>query len=102
MNLGSRIAVAIGVVLLGAGVWLAASGAVLPAAIGPITMGLILTIGVIYERHRYKPLGETNPGPGWERTDERFVDPESGQLVTVYYNAATGERTYVRERGLKG
>ena len=97
MTLCTRIAVGIGIVLLGTGVWLALTRAPFPAAVGPIIMGLILTVGVIYDGYRYKRLGEGNPGPGWERTTERFVDPESGHLVTVYYNPATGERTYVRD-----
>jgi hypothetical protein len=91
-----RIVIAAGILLLGAGAWLAFIGAEPSAAIAPIVLGIMLTIGVIYERRHYKTIGEGNPGPGWEETSERFVDPESGQLVAVYYKPATGERKYVR------
>jgi hypothetical protein len=37
------------------------------------------------------------PGPGWDRTAEKFADPRTGQTVIVYYNPRTGERRYVAE-----
>ena len=57
--------------------------------------GVLLFIGLILERWRYKPLSDASPGLGWAMTDERFVDPETGKTVTVYFNATTGERRYV-------
>jgi hypothetical protein len=66
-----------------------------PAAAGLAGWGLILIIGLLIERWRYKPLAERRPGPDWTATDERFVDPETGRLVTVYFHPATGERRYV-------
>ena len=68
---------------------------VFPAAIGLAGWGLILLIGVAIERWRYKPLAGRSPGPDWTATDERFVDPETGKLVRVYYHATSGERRYV-------
>jgi hypothetical protein len=59
--------------------------------------GAILFAAVIYERFRYKPLEHNRPGPGWERTSERFVDAETGKTVTVYLESKTGERQYVEE-----
>ena len=59
--------------------------------------GGILFAAVVYERFRYKPLELKSPGPGWERTSERFVDAESGKTVTVYLEPRTGERQYVEE-----
>ena len=59
--------------------------------------GQILFAAVVYERFRYKPLEQKLPGPGWERTSERFVDAESGKTVTVYVEPKTGERQYVEE-----
>jgi hypothetical protein len=56
---------------------------------------LILLVGLLIERWRYKRLAENLPGQEWVATQERFVDPESGRLVTVYYRASTGERRYV-------
>jgi hypothetical protein len=68
---------------------------VYPAAAGLGGWGLLLLIGVAVERWRYKPLGERSPGPDWTATGERFVDPETGKLVAVYYHPASGERRYV-------
>lgn len=59
--------------------------------------GAVLFAAVVYERFRYKPLAPLEPGPGWERTNERFVDAESGKTVTVYVEPRTGERQYVEE-----
>ena len=68
---------------------------IFPPAIGLAGWGLILLIGLAIERWRYKPLTERSPGPDWTATDERFVDPETGKLVRVYYHPASGERRYV-------
>ena len=58
-------------------------------------LGLLLVVAALFERWRYKRLGSTHPGSDWVATDERFIDPESGKLVTVYYRPATGERRYI-------
>ena len=34
----------------------------------------------------------------WRATGEKFVDPETGELVTVWFDPTTGERRYVAER----
>lgn len=62
-----------------------------------IIWGAILLAALVYERFRYKPLELKLPGPGWERTSERFVDAESGKTVTVFLEPKTGERRYVEE-----
>lgn len=75
----------------------------LAAAVGatgawvPVIWGAILLASLVFERFRYKPLVRGVPGPSWERTSERFVDDETGKLVTVYIEKATGERRYVEE-----
>ncbi len=56
---------------------------------------VLLVIGLAIERWRYKPLAARPPGPDWQMTDERFVDPETGKLVTVYFQPRTGERRYI-------
>jgi hypothetical protein len=66
-----------------------------PAATGLAVWALVLIVGLLIERWRYQPLAERSPGPDWTATDERFVDPETGKLVTVYYHPASGERRYV-------
>ena len=65
--------------------------AVIPLAV----WGVILAGGVVFERWRYRSLMGDRPGQDWHSTQERFVDPESGRLVPVFFNPATGERCYV-------
>jgi len=57
--------------------------------------GLFLIGAALFERWRYKRLASSRTGPGWLATEARFVGPESGKLVTVYYRPSTGERRYV-------
>lgn len=69
---------------VGAGIWLLVSGG-------------LLVVGTAWEQHRYKPLGDGHPGPGWEDSGERFIDPDSDATVTVFTHARTGERRYVKD-----
>jgi hypothetical protein len=83
-------------VLLVAGVAGAMAGwPLLPFALVPV----ILFLGLLFERFVYKPIRSEAPGPGWDKTQEKFTDPQSGQTVAVYYNARTGERRYVADQG---
>lgn len=67
-----------------------------PAAFFPLAVwGAIWAGSVLIERWRYRPLTDNHPGHGWQATPERFVDPESGRMVTVFFNPATGERRYI-------
>jgi hypothetical protein len=66
-----------------------------PAAFWLAGWAVILLVGLLIERWRYKRLSAAPPGPDWQRTDERFIDPETGKLVTVYFHPATGERRYI-------
>ena len=36
-------------------------------------------------------------GAAWKPTDERFIDPETGEPVAVWFDPATGERRYVAD-----
>jgi hypothetical protein len=73
----------------------AASLHLFPTAAMLALWAVIFLVGLVAERWRYKRLGAAPPGPGWQRTGERFVDPGTGKLVTVYFHPATGERRYV-------
>jgi hypothetical protein len=78
-----------------------------PAATIPLAIwGAIFAGGVLIERWRYRTLSDGRPGRGWQATPERFVDPETGRLVPVFLNPATGERRYVagdeRRPGIQG
>ena len=68
-----------------------------PPAYTLLIWGAILLAAIVYERFRYKPLARATPGAGWQRTNERFVDPDSGKTVTVYLQPGSGERQYVEE-----
>ena len=81
----------IGGVLVAAALALAALRC-FPAAGMLALWATVLLVGLLIERWRYKKLADRPPGPDWQRTDERFVDPETGKLVTVYFHPATGER----------
>ena len=55
----------------------------------------VLFAALAFERFRYRPIDAARPGHDFAATDERFVDPETGKPVQVWFNAATGERRYV-------
>ena len=88
--------ITLGVLVVMLGLAALASGIVGKSAIFVI-WGAILVAAIVFERFRYKPFTRNRPGPGWERTTERFVDEETGKTVTVYVDPQTGERTYVAE-----
>ena len=86
---------ALGAALLGLAIFLATAGGRIGPALWLTAVGAMMIIGILFERGRYKPATPSKPGHGWVATDERFVDPQSGETVTVYYQPSTGERRYV-------
>ena len=82
------------VVILGAA---ALASGIVPGSFVVVFWGGALIAAIIFERVRYKRLEAQSPGPGWQRTTERFVDEETGAMVTVYVQPETGERAYVKE-----
>jgi|SRR5690242_14314133 len=87
-------------VVLGLGVLVFCSGLLLVAvspsnAFPPLLFGALLLLGTVFERWRYKQVKTAGTAHG-SATGERFVDPETGALMEVYYDASTGERTYVK------
>ena len=86
------------VIVLGVGLLIAGAASAL-AGVAPLTVffvvnGLVLTLGVVYERWHYKRLAE-RVQPDWEASGERFVDPETGRLTEVYYDKRDQTRHYV-------
>jgi hypothetical protein len=70
--------------------------AVSPAnAFPPLLFGAILTLGTVFERWRYKQPKTPGTARG-VATGERFLDPETGALMEVWYDATNGERSYVK------
>jgi hypothetical protein len=65
---------------------------------GPVVLILGLLAAVtavldpVYGRADGRPQGSR-----WQRTDERFIDPDTGRRVAVWFDAQTGERRYVED-----
>ncbi|MDE2404158.1 MAG: hypothetical protein KGM17_05515 [Sphingomonadales bacterium] len=90
---GARAAVlAVGTLLVGAGLLLLPNG----AGLAPLLLGLAVLLSLVFEG-RYRRIGEedTPHGGAWQVTGETFRDEESGAWVHVWYNPRTGERRYV-------
>ena len=85
--------IAVGAILTCVGIGLIASGVHTPGwqALG---VGAIVLIGTLFERSRYRRIEEPSNGR-WQRTDEKFLDPSTGQAVEVMFDPRTGERRYV-------
>ena len=82
-----------GAFLIGAVAMLVTAG---PGPALPLAFwGGVIMVAVALERWRYKPL-LTLPGPGFEATPERFIDPASGRPVQVFVDRKSGERRYVQ------
>ena len=62
------------------------------AVFGPVLAWLL------FRSPGYKrvPLDHPPPGPDWQPTAERFLDPTTDTPIQTWYNAVTGERAYVR------
>ena len=89
------VVLALGIVMLLAGVIML--GLELWPALWLAVAGGVITVGTLLERVIYKPLRSERPGVGWVKTAERFIDPDTGRPVDVFYNPASGERQYVSQ-----
>ncbi len=69
-----------------------------PEAWPMLAVASLFLLGTVYERFYYRGAPDAVLGPEWQPTAERFRDEESGALVTVWFNPATGERRYVEAR----
>lgn len=87
------LVLALGIIAVAAGSFLLRAAPLAPR-IYLICLGAAFILGTVFERWRYR-----NPPPvhaRWERTDERFEDPATGEIMEVHYDRASGERRYVR------
>jgi hypothetical protein len=60
---------------------------------------LAFAIWFLFRSGGYKRKAlDAPPGPGWQPTGERFVDPTTGERMEVWFQPESGERAYVRSR----
>lgn len=57
-------------------------------------VSLLILIGVAAERFHYRGSADARPDADWQHSGERFRDPETGRIVEVDYDPATGARRY--------
>lgn len=114
-NTGRVLAIALGGLLVVGGLAAVAVGGsdAAPGGIWLVIVGLVLIVAAIVERLRYRSesaeLSGLPAGPGggepttealdsrFQRTDEAFVDPTSGQRMRVWLDPSSGERRYRAE-----
>lgn len=95
MSRWRQLAVAAGLIAVVIVGWSLFAGLLLLAPIVIAVYAAILALLLAVERWRYKPILDAPPGDPWRATAERFVDPASGRLVTVWEDPRTGRRAYV-------
>lgn len=66
------------------------------AGLGPAVFGAILLLGILFEHRGYKRIEDHIPGPDWQPTGERYLDPSTDAPIAVYFQPTTGKRVYVR------
>lgn len=84
---------------LTAGALLAVCGVALwSTGSGPFLLifAVIVILTALVEPIYGRAVGRPSGGD-WRPTDERFVDPETGKLVTVWFDPRTGDRRYVSD-----
>jgi|HubBroStandDraft_6_1064221.scaffolds.fasta_scaffold1688622_1 hypothetical protein len=90
------VVIAVGALLVGAGlvimVW-TVGGAGWPV----LVMGILVLLGTLFERWRYRNVEDAAPVQG-QRTGETFLDPTTGEPIEVYFDPRTGERRYVSNK----
>jgi hypothetical protein len=90
------VVIAAGAVLTCAGIFLIAFGVHAPGW-QALALGVIVLIGTLFERWRYRRIEKPLNGH-WQRTEEQFIDPSSGEPVEVMFDPRTGERRYVARK----
>lgn len=82
----------VGAILMIAGIAMVrTAGGPMVLILGALTL-VSAALEPIYGRANGTPRGDD-----WQATPERFVDPETGKLVAVWFDPRTGERRYVEE-----
>lgn len=63
-----------------------------------IAVLVFILLGYFVYDKRYKRNDEMEVPKGFELTNEVNLDPVTGEKTRVYYNPATGERFYKKEK----
>jgi hypothetical protein len=58
-------------------------------------LSAVILAGLSFEARRYSRSFKDADTRRWQMTDEKFIDPESGHLMQVRFDPATGDRDYV-------
>jgi hypothetical protein len=87
-----RAVLIFGCLLLVLGAYLCTKS-VLCGGIQTLAAGALLILGTVFERWRYNNKNASSDGE-WQATGERFVDPETGKHMEVWYDPQSGERQY--------
>jgi hypothetical protein len=87
-----KVILIVGCLALALGAFLCVKG-VTHGGIQALIGGVVLVGGTLFERWRYDNENASIEG-NWQRTGERFVDPETGKHIEVLYDAGSGERRY--------
>lgn len=100
------VLIGIGVIALGIAMVLLARGQYIAMAFYLVVVGLVLVVGIVFERRGYNPKVNRTHGR-WQWTGERFIDPTTHHLIEVRFDPETGQRDYVDlgpppENGLSG
>ena len=85
--------IVVAAILMCIGLGLVVSGVHLPGW-QLLVSGAIVLVGTLFERWRYRRIESPTNGR-WQQTDERFIDPSTGEPVEVMFDPHTGERRYV-------
>ena len=96
-----NVVIAVSAILTCVGIGLIARGVYAPGW-QALVIGAIVLIATLFERWRYRRIEQASNGR-WQRTDEQFIDPSTGDPVEVMFDPSTGERRYVagKPRGAK-
>lgn len=88
------IVITVAAILMCVGIALLAFGVRMPGW-QLLVIGLLVLVGTLFERWRYRGVIE-RPAGEWQKTTERFLDPATGEPIEVLFNPHTGERRYIR------
>lgn len=90
------VVAAFGALMLATGVLvLAGGGAAAWSGAYPLVLGVAAIVVALFERSRYRPGRDASENGRLRPTDERFIDPTTGQRLRVWIDPASGERSYL-------